>query len=57
MIHACSRMYVIFANNVWSMGSGMDAEQQEEALKQAFLYHMHDDMSAWVGALPLWIVC
>lgn len=52
-----SRMYVIFATNVWSMGSGMDAEQQEEALKRAFLYHMHDEMSAWVGALPLWIVC
>ena len=37
-------------------GERADAEQQEEALKRAFLYHMHDDTSAWVGAL-LWIVC
>lgn len=49
--------YVMFASNVWSVGSGTDAEQQEEALKRAFLYHMHDDTSAWFGALLLWIVC
>jgi hypothetical protein len=53
-----SSISIIFAGRISGVQNyKTDAEQQEEALKRAFLYHMHDETSAWVGALLLWIVC